>query len=74
MDGFLTVNEVAQTLKLNPQTVRNWIDAGTLPAVRIGRRVRREDFERLVNEGHTRARRRARAEVWDGVFPPPREP
>jgi hypothetical protein len=24
-DSFLTVNEVAQALRLNPQTVRNWI-------------------------------------------------
>ena len=27
VDEFLTVNEVAATLKLNPQAVRNWIDA-----------------------------------------------
>ena len=32
--------EVAETLKLNQQTVRSWIDAGKLPAVHIGRRVR----------------------------------
>jgi excisionase family DNA binding protein len=40
-DEFLTVAEVAELLKLNQQTVRNWIDAGALPAVRVGaRRVR----------------------------------
>lgn len=39
-DEFLTVDEVAQLLKLNPQTVRNTIDRGDLPAVRFGRRVR----------------------------------
>lgn len=39
-DSFLTVAEVAALLKLNQQTIRNWIDAGTLPAVRVGRRVR----------------------------------
>jgi excisionase family DNA binding protein len=39
-DEFMTVAEVASILKLNQQTVRNWIDAGTLPAVRIGRRAR----------------------------------
>ena len=38
---YLTVNEIAETLKLNPQTVRNWIDQGQLPCVRVGsRRVR----------------------------------
>lgn len=53
---FLTVAEVAQTLKLNQQTVRNWIDQGSLPALRIGRRVRirRADFERLIEAGATR--------------------
>ena len=41
-------------LKLNQQTVRNWIDQGSLPAVRIGRRVRilRSDFNRLVDAGY----------------------
>jgi len=54
---FLTVAEVAATLKLNQQTVRNWIDQGSLPALRIGRRVRirRSDFERLIEAGATRA-------------------
>lgn len=54
---FLTVAEVAQTLKLNQQTVRNWIDQGSLPALRIGRRVRirRSDFERLIEAGATQA-------------------
>jgi excisionase family DNA binding protein len=53
-DSFLTVAEVAKMLKLNQQTVRNWIDQGSLPAVRVGRRVRilRSDFERLVEGGY----------------------
>ena|SRR5207302_1770709 len=53
-DSFLTVAEVAETLKLNQQTVRNWIDQGSLPAVRVGRRVRikRSDFERVLAEGY----------------------
>jgi len=37
-DELLTVAEVVEQLKLNPQTFRNWIDADKLPAVRIGRR------------------------------------
>src|SRR5947209_8599682 len=54
-DSFLTVAEVAETLKLNQQTVRNWIDQGSLPALRVGRRVRirRSDFERLIEAGST---------------------
>jgi excisionase family DNA binding protein len=53
-ESFLTVAEVAEMLKLNPQTVRNWIDQGSLPAVRVGRRVRilRSDFDRLVEGGY----------------------
>jgi excisionase family DNA binding protein len=49
------VAEVAGILKLNQQTVRNWIDQGSLPALRIGRRVRirRSDFERILEEGYT---------------------
>jgi excisionase family DNA binding protein len=54
-ESFLTVAEVAEMLKLNQQTVRNWIDQGSLPAVRIGRRVRirQSDLDRLLQEGST---------------------
>ena len=54
-DSFLTVAEVAETLKLNQQTVRNWIDKGSLPALRVGRRVRirRSDFDRLLEAGYS---------------------
>ncbi len=56
-ESYLTVAEVAQTLKLNQQTVRNWIDQGSLPALRVGRRVRikRSDFERILEEGYSGA-------------------
>jgi excisionase family DNA binding protein len=49
----MTIAEVAETLKLNQQTVRNWIDAGKLPAIHVGRRVRikRSDFDRLIGSG-----------------------
>jgi excisionase family DNA binding protein len=58
-EEFLTVAEVAELLKLNQQTVRNWIDQGSLPAVRVGRRVRikRSDFDRIVEAGYRAARR-----------------
>ena len=54
-ESYLTVAEVAQTLKLNQQTVRNWIDQGSLPALRVGRRVRikRSDFERVLEESYS---------------------
>jgi excisionase family DNA binding protein len=52
-ESFLTVAEVADWLKVNQQTVRNWIDQGRLPAVRVGRRVRikRSDFDRIMGGG-----------------------
>ena len=54
-DEFLTVKEIADRLKLNQQTVRNWIDQEKLPAVRIGRRVRvrRVDLDRVLAQGAT---------------------
>ena len=54
-DEFLTVKEIADRLKLNQQTVRNWIAEDKLPAVRIGRRVRvrRVDLDRVLAQGAT---------------------
>lgn len=51
-EKFLTVAEIAASLRLNQQTVRNWIDAGTLPALHVGRRVRvaRPDLEALLEQ------------------------
>jgi putative molybdopterin biosynthesis protein len=53
-EEYLTVAEVAGNLKLNQQTVRNWIDRGELPALRVGRRVRikRSDYERYLSDGY----------------------
>jgi excisionase family DNA binding protein len=54
-EEYLTVAQVAETLKLNQQTVRNWIDQGSMPALRVGRRVRikRSDFERILSESYS---------------------
>ncbi|HEY3728030.1 MAG TPA: helix-turn-helix domain-containing protein [Solirubrobacteraceae bacterium] len=54
-EEYLTVAEVAETLKLNQQTVRNWIDQGSLPALRVGRRVRikRSDFQQILDESYS---------------------
>jgi excisionase family DNA binding protein len=49
-DQLLTVPQVAAEFQVTPQTIRNWIDHGTLPAVRVGRafRVKREDVDALL--------------------------
>jgi excisionase family DNA binding protein len=77
-DELLTVAEVAEILRLNPQTIRNWIDAGKLPHVRLGeRRVRiwRSDFQAFIGEsagGHQPTM--PVQTIWDGVIAPPQIP
>jgi excisionase family DNA binding protein len=48
---LLTVPQVAAQLQVTPQTVRSWIDHGTLPAVHIGRafRIKRDDVDALLD-------------------------
>lgn len=36
---FYTITEVAEALKVNPQTVRNWVKEGKLKGKRIGRPI-----------------------------------
>jgi excisionase family DNA binding protein len=66
-DEFLTVAEIAAILKLNQQTIRNWIDNGSLPALRIGRRVRviRRDLDELIDRGRTAAEPQVEADSLD---------
>ena len=40
MTEFMTVAEVAETLRVNQETVRRWIRSGALPATRLGRDYR----------------------------------
>jgi excisionase family DNA binding protein len=45
---LLTVEEVAERFRVNPQTVRRWIRRGLLPAAKVGGkewRLRAEDVE-----------------------------
>lgn len=82
-DEFMTVAEVAERLKLNQQTVWNWIDRGEPPAFHAGRRVRirREDFDALIEAGSTGSRVTKPSEpiapmgsIWGGEVPTPVEP
>ena len=54
---FMTVSEVAAVLRVSNMTVYRLINAGELPAVRIGRsfRLRAEDLDRYLAERHTKA-------------------
>jgi excisionase family DNA binding protein len=50
-ERLLTVPQVADEFQVTSQTIRNWIDAGTLPAIRVGRafRLRRADVDALLD-------------------------
>lgn len=54
---FMTVGEVAAVLRVSNMTVYRLINAGQLPAVRIGRsfRVREEELDHYLAERHTKA-------------------
>ena len=55
-DPLLTVEDVAAALGLNQQTIRNYIDDGVLPAVRVGNRrvrIRRSALDAFVAAGET---------------------
>lgn len=52
-EDFLTVQEIAKVLRLSPQTVRNWIARGTLPAVRIRRSLRIRTHLHSAQSHHT---------------------
>jgi len=47
---LLTLQEVCDLLKVHPNTLRQWDNNGTLPAIRIGaKRVRRYRKEDIIN-------------------------
>jgi excisionase family DNA binding protein len=54
---FLTVAEVAAVLRVSNMTVYRLINAGSLPAIRIGRsfRLREEDLDRYLAGQLTKA-------------------
>jgi excisionase family DNA binding protein len=54
---FLTVQEVADLMRVSSMTVYRLIKAGDLPAVRVGRsfRVREEDVDRYLGSRYTEA-------------------
>lgn len=47
MDNYITVQDAAERAMVKPGTVRKWIDAGKLPARRVGLRklyIKEADF------------------------------
>jgi excisionase family DNA binding protein len=54
---FVTVNEVAQLMRVSKMTVYRLINQGDIPAVRIGRgyRLREQDVHRYLDARYTEA-------------------
>lgn len=52
-EEFYTADELAEYLKVSPQTVRAWIRAGQVHAVKLGRawRVPVDEVRRVATEG-----------------------
>ena len=55
--NLLTVLEVADLLRVEPQTVRNWIDRGALPAVTLPHLPDPERLEYRIHRDWLRAAR-----------------
>jgi excisionase family DNA binding protein len=52
----MTVREVAEALRLHPDTIRDWLRAGRIRGVRLGGpragwRIPRSEVDRLLREG-----------------------
>jgi excisionase family DNA binding protein len=66
---FLSVSHIAGRLNISSQAVRDWIEEGILPGIRVRKvwRVRREDFEQLL--ASLEAGRAAPAGIWEERTP-----
>jgi excisionase family DNA binding protein len=66
-DQLLTVPQVADEFQVTPQTIRNWIDSGVLPAIRVGRafRLRRDDVDAVLTRASADSNSLAtRRDLW----------
>src|SRR3989338_3711257 len=61
LNDVMTVSEVAEYLRVNPQTVYRKAKAGEMPVVRIGRAIR---FRRAELEDWLRDGSKMRAKPW----------
>lgn len=65
-DKMLTIEEVAERMRVNEKTVRNWITSGELPAFPIGKRGYRISETDLRNFVEARKQRLQRQASEDG--------
>ena len=52
MEELLTVKEISEKLKVDPRTVRRWINEKKLPAVKLGNlwRIEQSDLNDFLQE------------------------
>jgi len=75
-DPLLTLAEIAEELRVNPATVRQWVSRGQLKALRAGQRkwvVRRSELERMLSAANPPADSAA-SQAAEPAAPPPRRP
>ena len=53
MEDLLTVEQAAAKLQIAPKTLKDWLRAGRIKGVRLGKlwRVKERDLEEFVNQG-----------------------
>ena len=62
-EQYVTVAEAARLLQVHPSSIRRWMEAGTLPAFRVGQRrilLKRADLARLITPARVEQGRGAR--------------
>ena len=49
---FFTVQELADSLNVHPNTIRNWINSGDLKSYKLGNalRISKEDLEKFLEK------------------------
>lgn len=56
LPDILTLQQACELLNCHPNTLRNWDNAGTLKAIRFGkrgdRRYRKEAVLKIINQNH----------------------
>lgn len=66
-DRYLSVTEVAQQLGFSDQTIRDWISAKKLPAIKIQRnfRIKQSDVDRIVESFSTAVPGEGEESFWE---------
>lgn len=66
-DRYLSVTEVAEQLGFSDQTIRDWINARKLPAIKIQRnfRIKQSDVDRIVESFRTAVPAEGEWSFWE---------